>query len=202
MSAQRRLARRESVVQQPELPPGNKSAGTLTAHSAALGELSRDHHAALVRFVAGRIGSIEDAKEIVQEAYTKLLTLERPGAISVLVGYLWRVAINLAIDRKRRDARVERFRQIALLQVETHEFSAESIVEAKERLAIVERAIARLPPRCLEAFALHVLQGRTFDQVAREMSISGRMAKKHVARALEYLQKCLVAADARSGPGE
>lgn len=152
-----------------------------------------------MRFVAGRIGSIEDAKEIVQEAYTKLLTLERPGAITVLVGYLWRVAINLAIDRKRHHARIERFRRIALLEVESHEFSAESIVEAKERLAIVERAIAQLPPRCLEAFVLHVLQGRTFEQVAREMSISGRMAKKHVARALQYLQTCLEAGNELRG---
>ena len=56
-------------------------------------------------------------------------------------------------------------------------------------------AIGELPRRCLEAFVLHVLKGLTFDEVGREMGISDRMAKKHVARALEYLQTCLDAAN-------
>ncbi len=125
-----------------------------------------------------------------------MLALERPGTISVLAGYLWRVAVNLAIDRRRHQALHDRFTRAALPELEKQEFSAEEIVEARERLGIVERAIDDLPPRCFEAFVLHVLQGKTFDQVGREMRISGRMAKKHVARALDYLQTCLDAANA------
>jgi RNA polymerase sigma factor (sigma-70 family) len=163
--------------------------------SQALAEISRNHHAALVRFLTLRTGSVEDAKEIVQEAYAKMLALDRPGTISFLAGYLWRIAVNLAIDRRRQQALDERFRCAALPPVDKQEFSAESIVEARERLAIVERGIGELPPRCLEAFVLHVLNGLTFDDVGREMAISGRMAKKHVSRALEYLQTCLYAAN-------
>lgn len=164
-------------------------------HSEALAEISRNHHAALVRFLTVRTGSAEDAKEILQEAYAKVLALDRPGKIGVVAGYLWRVAVNLAIDRKRHDVLHEGFRRAAMPRAETQEFSAESVVEARERLAIVERAIGELPPRCLQAFVLHVLKDLTFDEVGREMGISDRMAKKHVARALEYLQTCLDAAN-------
>jgi RNA polymerase sigma factor (sigma-70 family) len=166
-------------------------AGARPDHGEALAELSRNHHAALVRFLTLRTGSVEDAKEIVQEAYAKMLALEHPGTVSILAGYLWRIAVNLAIDRKRHRAVHDRFRCAAEPGLETQVSSAESIVEAQEHLAIVEGAIEELPPRCLEAFILHVLQGKTFDAVGREMVISGRMAKKHVARALEHLQKCL-----------
>ncbi len=159
--------------------------------AAAIADISRNHHGALVRFLTVRTGSIEDAKEIVQEAYAKMLALDRPRTIGIVAGYLWRVAVNLAIDRKRHRALQEQFRRAAVLRAQTQDFSAESIVEARERLAIVERAIGELPPRCLEAFVLHVLNGLTFDEVGREMAISDRMAKKHVARALEYLQTSL-----------
>lgn len=169
------------------------------AHSAALAEISRTSHAALVRFLTVRTGSVEDAKEIVQEAYAKMLALERPGTITVVAGYLWRVAVNLAIDRKRHHVLHERFRRAAIPRAETQDFSAESVVEARERLAIVERGIGELPPRCLEAFVLHVLKGLTFDEVGREMGISDRMAKKHVARALEHLQTCLDSANETGG---
>lgn len=184
----------------PELPGSAGDVGNAPAlkpeHSQALAEVSRNHQAALVRFLTVRTGSVEDAKEIVQEAFAKMLALDRPGTISLLAGYLWRIAVNLAIDRRRQQAVHEGFRRAALPRAEAQEFSAESIAESRERLAIVERAIGELPPRCLDAFVLHVLKGLKFDEVGREMGISGRMAKKHVARSLEYLQNCLDEADA------
>lgn len=163
--------------------------------SQAIAEIFRNHNAALVRFLTVRTGSAEDAKEIVQESYAKMLALDRPGTISLLARYLWRIAVNLAIDRKRERALHERITRTALAPVEKQEFSAERTVEARERLAIVNRAIGELPPRCLQVYVLHVQNGLTFEEVGREMGISRRMAQKHAARALEYLQSALDAAD-------
>lgn len=168
------------------------------AHAVA--EIFRKLHSGLVRMLTARTGSLEDAKEIMQEAYVRVLALDRSGMISVLPGYLWRIAVNVAIDRKRKDVLQQRFCRSAEPLEEIREFPPESTLESEERLAILERAIDRLPPRCLEAFVLHVQNGLTFDEVGREMRISSRMAQKHLARALEYLQSCLDAADAtRSG---
>jgi RNA polymerase sigma factor (sigma-70 family) len=187
------------MAELPELPTPLGSLAHTSAPkpecSEALADISRNHYAALVRFLSVRTGSVEDAKEIVQEAFAKMLALDRPGTISFLAGYLWRIAVNLAIDRKRQRVLHESYARAATLRAETQDSSAESTAEARERMAIVERAIGNLPARCLEAFILHVLNGLTFDEVGREMGISGRMAQKHLARALEYLQSCLDAAD-------
>ena len=184
----------------PELP-GSLGAGEHTAtsesdRSQALAEIFRNHNAALVRFLAIRIGSTADAQELMQEAYAKVLALDRPGATSLQAGYLWKIALHLAIDRRReRSSRERRMSAARASLQEKREFSAESTCEARERLEIVERAIGELPPRCREAFVLHVLHGLTFQQVGDRMGISWRMAIKHVSRALEYLQTCLDAAD-------
>ncbi len=94
--------------------PGRGASPASQDRSSALAEIARSHHSALVRFLALRTGSTEDAKEIVQEAYAKLLALDRPGTISFLVGYLWRVAANLAIDRGRQRAARSRLADVAL----------------------------------------------------------------------------------------
>lgn len=186
----------------PEAPANSSHARALTPErSEALAEVSRNHHAALVRFLAARTGSVEDAKDIVQEAFAKMLSLDRPGATSFLEAYLWRVALNLAIDRRRQRVLHERYAR-TLSQDERREVSAESTVEARERLAIVEREIRNLPPRCLEAFILHVLHGLTFVDVGREMGICKRVAQKYVARALEYLHSRVNAADEKRSSGE
>lgn len=188
--------RLESV---PELPAQSGGPADVSAPKPerfeALAEISRNHYAALVRFLSVRTGSVADAEEIVQEAFAKMLALDRPGTISFLASYVWRVAVNLAIDRKRQRVLHERYTR-APPHMETRECSAESTVEARQRVVIVEQAIQKLPPRCLEAFILHVMNGLTFDEVGREMGISERMAQKHLARALEYLQSCLDLADA------
>jgi RNA polymerase sigma factor (sigma-70 family) len=187
----------------PELPgPSGASGGAPGRNldrSQELAEICRDHHASMVRFLSIRTGSTEDAKEILQEAYARVLALERPGTISLLAGYLWRSAVNLAMDRKRKRTLQERMFRSTVSLAETREVSAEVTVESRERLAIVERAIGELPPRCLEGFVLHVLNGLTFEEVGHEMRISARMAQKHVARALEYLQSCLDTADGKKG---
>ena len=163
--------------------------------SLALAEVARSHHGALVRFLALRTGSSEDAKEIVQEAYAKVLALDRPGTVSFLVGYLWRIAANLAIDRNRRRTARSRLDELTTQSADRCAPSTESVVELRERLAIVESAIGELPPRCRQAFMLRILDGRRFAQIGSEMGITERMAKTHVARALQYLQHCLDRAD-------
>lgn len=163
--------------------------------SEELAEICREHHSSLVRYLSVRTGSAEDAKEIVQETYAKILTMERSETFSLRPGYLWRTAVNLAMDRWRERGLHERFRRSARALERQEECSAESTAASRERLAIVTRAIENLPPRCLEAFVLHVLHGLRFNEVARQMRISEQMGRRHVARALEYLQFCLDAAD-------
>lgn len=149
-----------------------------------------------MRFLALRTGSAEDAQEIVQEAYAKVLALDRPGTVSFLVGYLWRIAANLAIDRSRQRASRSRLHDFAAQPAGGSAPSTETVLESRERLAIVERAIGELPPRCHQAFLLRILDGLRFAQIGAEMGISERMAKVHVARAMEYLQHCLDCAEA------
>ena len=159
--------------------------------AAALAEVARQHHAPLVRFLTQRTGSIEVAKEIAQDAYVKVLAVERQGSIASLASYLWRCALNLMTDHGRRRGVRERFVQAVRAEAEQLAPSAETVVDARQRLDIIEQALEQLPPRCLEAFILRVVQGLPFDEVGQAMGISGRMAKIYVARALGYLHESL-----------
>lgn len=163
----------------------------------ALAEVARQQHAPLLRFLTQRTGSVEDAKEIAQDAYVKVLAVERQTSIASLASYLWRSALNLMTDYGRRRGVRERFAQVVRVEAEQVAPSAEVVVDARQRLELIERAVGELPPRCRDAFRLRVVQGRPFDEVGREMGISGRMAKIYVARTLAYLHACLEESDAQ-----
>jgi RNA polymerase sigma-70 factor (ECF subfamily) len=146
--------------------------------------------------LTARTGSQEEAREVAQEAYAKLLALDHPEAIGFLAGYMWKVAGNLATERKRTRANRARLHHKTLFQIDNHAPSAETLVYTRQCLELLERAIDDLPPRCAEAFILRVLEERKFKEVAEEMGIGVRMAMMYVARALEYCQGCLDAAEA------
>ena len=67
----------------------------------AVSELFREHNRMLVRYLTVRLQSVQEAKEVAQESYARLLQLPQPGAPSLLLAYLFKTATNLAIDRLR-----------------------------------------------------------------------------------------------------
>jgi RNA polymerase sigma-70 factor (ECF subfamily) len=68
---------------------------------ALIERIFREHNASLLRFLQARLSSAQDAREVAQEAYVRLLQLDSPGAIGFLRAYLFKTAANLATDRLR-----------------------------------------------------------------------------------------------------
>jgi dienelactone hydrolase len=56
----------------------------------------RDHNEALLRFIAAKLGSRQEAREVAQEAYVKLLSLDNREAVSYLRAFSFKIAANLA----------------------------------------------------------------------------------------------------------
>ena len=76
-------------------------------------ELFRSHNRTLVRFLQAKLQDPQEAREIAQEAYVRLLELERTGAVGFLRAYLFKIASNLAIDRLRSRNTRERIEELA-----------------------------------------------------------------------------------------
>jgi DNA-directed RNA polymerase specialized sigma24 family protein len=110
-------------------------------HTKALAELARDHHRALLRFLTARTGSQDEALEVAQEAYAKMLALDHPETVGFLAGYMWKIAGNLANERKRQRANRARLDLVALFEPEKHAQSAEALVYTQQRLELLEKAI-------------------------------------------------------------
>src|SRR5687768_483765 len=86
--------------------------GEPKAHSQRVAELFEAHNSALMRFLTCRLKSSQDAKEVAQEAYVRMLQLDQPGGVSYLQAFLFKTASNLASDRLKSAARRERIDKI------------------------------------------------------------------------------------------
>jgi RNA polymerase sigma factor (sigma-70 family) len=153
----------------------------------------------LVRFLRAKTGSLEEAKDIAQETFGKLLELERLDEVKSLTGFVWKTAQNIVIDRQRQRANRSRLDPVALFEPVQQTRSPEFWLDAKQRVDILERAIDLLPAMCRSVFVLRVLKERSSPEVAQELGISERLVRQYVARGIEHCAEHLDEAEAHRG---
>ncbi len=160
-----------------------------------LEELFVSGNDALVRHLRTRVGSVEDAEDMVQEGYLRLLAQARRGrgAIANLRAYLGRSLHHLVSDHFRRQGR----ERASLQQPQTLSLAAsaeppadpERTLETRQQLERIRRAINRLPPRCRQAFILHRFHGLGYSAVAARLGVSVSSVEKYVMQALDACRR-------------
>ncbi len=161
-------------------------------------ELVEAHNEKLVSFLAARLGDEQEARDVVQEAYAKLLGLGEKTVVSFHRAYLYRTATNIAIDRLR--ARKRRSEVTAKL-VDAHDNlpsdvpTADEVLTSRETLQKLQTIIGALPPKCRYAFLEYRMNNRTYAEIAEDLSISESMVRKYVLRALRHCKAKLAEED-------
>lgn len=157
----------------------------------AVSQLFREHNRMLVRYLTVRLQSVQEAKEVAQESYARLLQLPQPGAPGLLRAYLFKTATNLAIDRLRhRKIHRRAEEQPALLSELTA--TPEDWGDPAEQLLAREQAeqllgyLQELPPKCQRVFDLHRFEGMPQHAVAARLGFSERMVRRYVTYAMVY----------------
>jgi RNA polymerase sigma factor (sigma-70 family) len=153
-----------------------------------ISQIFKEHNRTLVLFLTARLKDEQLAKEVAQEAYVKVLQLEKPGAISFLRSYLFRVASNLAIDRLRQAQSRTRIDRKDAFEDFVEDCMSARAAEAQDELASLKRCIRELPPRYGQAFQLYGLKEMSFAEIAELMRIKPRMARHYVSLSLIYVR--------------
>jgi RNA polymerase sigma-70 factor (ECF subfamily) len=134
--------------------------------------------------------SREDAEDLVQEAFLRLHTFLKDGhEVQKPEAFLTRIALNLAVDARRRDKRDRRDHFVAetVEELALQDFgpSPEEVFAAERRLIQIQQVLdTRVCKRTREIFFLHRLEGFTHDEIAMRMGMSVRTVEKHIARAV------------------
>lgn len=158
-----------------------------TSQAERVAQLFKAHNQALVNYLAVRLRSLQEAKEVAQEAYVRLLRLDRPGTASFLRVYLFKIASNLAIDRQRRRGRYARFEQTALLEeVAPGLDEPERRLLAGEALQTLGDCLRELPEKCSRALVMYRLDGLGQETIARRLGVTPRMVRYYLTYALDY----------------
>jgi RNA polymerase sigma factor (sigma-70 family) len=155
------------------------------SRAAVVERLFREHNEALIRFLRARVGSRNEALEVAQEAYVRLLSLDEPGAVSYLRAFLFKTAANIAIDRRRRYQSYDHKVTGGQLFTEFAENrTPERLLAGEQTLRRLEGLIESMPPKCQASFVMSQIHGLDAATIASKLGITDSMVRKYVVRAL------------------
>jgi RNA polymerase sigma factor (sigma-70 family) len=156
--------------------------------------LFQRHRRQLLWYLRRLTSSREDAEEIAQEAYLRLLRVDGLEVDAVRArNYLFRTATNLVRDNyRRRTARCEQL-HVALddVQLEAEDSTLDRIVDSQLAADIVLAILRGVSPRPRQAFLLHFGHGVTYEQIAMELGVSKKTVERDVVTTLEICRSKL-----------
>ena len=154
----------------------------------------------LKRLLVRRLGDGDEAQEVAQDAFEKLLRQAEREDIKDLRRFFFTMANRLALDVLRRREVQSRFlrEQQARDQrdLSTHD-DPERILLGRERLATVRNVLGALPRKTRHVFLLHRFEGYTYAEIARQVGLSQKSVEYHMNRALTAISTVAEAPEER-----
>jgi len=178
-------------VEEQQSMPCDEVESHVESTAVAVAELFREHNRVLVGYLRSRLGSLQEAKEVAQEAYVRVLQLHEPGTPGLLRAYLFKTAANLAIDRLRHRRVRQRSEEQPQLFEELNTTRGE-LDDPAEQLLAREQAdqllgyLQELPTKCQQVMNLHRFEGISQLDVSARLGISERMVRRYVTYAMVY----------------
>ena len=143
----------------------------------------------LLRLLAARLRDPELAEDVLQELWIKLEGMPS-GPIADPTAYLYRMANNLAFDRRRSEVRRSAREGVWLeTQDVVEEANAERSLIARERLEQLKATLAALPERTAMIFRRYRIDGVPRRDIAIEEGISVSAVEKHLQRAYRAIHE-------------
>jgi RNA polymerase sigma factor (sigma-70 family) len=146
----------------------------------------------LRQFLSVRLRNVQDVPDLAQEVFLRLLRVERHDAIRNPEAYLFTVASHVlqqhALRRSTDPVFVDITDALSELALPEGDDPAAKADNA-ERMEVLERALAQLPPKVGAALVLHRVGGYTVQEIAEQLGTSRDSVKKYLMRAVKHCRK-------------
>ncbi|MEJ0023419.1 MAG: sigma-70 family RNA polymerase sigma factor [Alphaproteobacteria bacterium] len=153
--------------------------------------LAARFRAPLLRYFERRVRSPEDAEELTQDVFVRLLRRPEFDQIANLEGFVFITAANLLKDHYRSRAHRRETQSINGLDFASNAQNPAEEAEDREEIGVLLSAIRVLPPKCRAVFIMHRFDEVPHTEIARRLGITVSMVEKHIAVAMKHLRKTL-----------
>lgn len=128
------------------------------------------------------VGCMDQAQDIVQDVFVKLLLKDKSFHILNVKSYVWKSVKNSSLKHIARAKKTESLESDKIVLVEEHGAKNEEL-NSKLR-----KAMDKLPPKCKVVFEMCVVDGLKYNSAADSLGISENTVKTQMKKAYKILR--------------
>ncbi|MBU9810735.1 sigma-70 family RNA polymerase sigma factor [Rahnella sp. C60] len=162
------------------------STNTAVSPARAFEALYSSHHRWLKNWLRFKLGSANDADDLAQDTFMRVLTGDSAQEIREPKSFLCTIARRVMVDFFRRNALERAYLDMLALMPEEHMPSPEQRQCLLETLQQIDTMLDGLGEKVRQAFLLSQLEGLTYPVIAERLNVSVSSVKKYMAKATEH----------------
>lgn len=154
-----------------------------------------DFHTAIYNYIKNRINNAEDAADLAQDAYVRLLDYKAMLRQETVKSFVFTIARNLVIDYIRRHYRKQE------VSANMYEFSkdytdtTESNLHVEDILRLENGMLMNMPKQRKHVYMLDRFEEMSALEIATALNISKRTVENHLLtgrkQVRQYIQRCV-----------
>ena len=152
------------------------------------------HHAELVNFATSRLGNREEAEDLVQDAFIKMMTFEGIINEATIKSFAYTITANKVKDLLRRRIFRHKMEENAKYEMELQHSLVERMAEYHDTLRMVNDSMARLSPACAKVYRMSLFEDMTAGDIADELQVSKRTVESQLFTSRRQMREMIKAA--------
>lgn len=134
------------------------------------------HQNELVNFATSRLGNREEAEDLVQDAFIKMMTFEGIINEATIKSFAYTITANKVKDVLRRRIFRHQLEESKKYEMELQHSHAERLAEYHDTLRIVDK----LSPTCAKVYRMSLFDDMTAGDIAEELQVSKRTVESQL----------------------
>ena len=164
-------------------------ANVATGDRSAFNQLYAAHINNVYEYIFLFTKSKEETEELLQEVFVNLWEKrEKLAEVDSFKSYLFRAAKNRLITNVRHMQVKHRVLSEIGRTTDDSQHTTEYDVTYKEYHQVLQKAIAKLPPKRKLIFRLNMENGLSYDEIAQQLRISKSVVKNQFYKALDFIR--------------
>ncbi|MBQ8712046.1 MAG: sigma-70 family RNA polymerase sigma factor [Prevotella sp.] len=148
------------------------------------------HRGELLAFASSRLGDKDEAEDVVQNVFLRLLTTGKLLTEQTMPALVFTICRNLIGDYFRRRAfrhEYEHFLQTS----DGGKSSMESVFFAADIVERMERGLARIPRNCRTIYRMHILDGMRVSEISEQTGVKYKTVENRLGVARKEMRSYL-----------
>ncbi|MDE5584897.1 MAG: sigma-70 family RNA polymerase sigma factor [Muribaculaceae bacterium] len=168
-------------------------ATTPNPNHAAIEDYFR-HSDKLRRYVGSRVNNEDDAADLVQEVFLRLLEYSGRIVTATVANLAFTIASRVINDYLRHHyVKTSVHHEISHLQVSTSNDTEETVI-GRDMARLEHQRLESMPPQRRQIYIMRLHQGKSTKEISQILNISSRTAENHFYIGIRQMRACFLAA--------